>query len=122
MEPSPTTGIQHLIPPLFQGNAGRQAVAGGREAGIGGTQLPSPVRGLTGVAGGARDTCMRSEVPGARQKVQQRPGMDPQALITASCVYCQLMQCLQGLLLTSGGFCMSRLSSLRLLDRSTLVL
>lgn len=44
VEPSPTTGIQHLIPPLFQGNAGRQAVGGGHGAGIagGGHQLPSP--------------------------------------------------------------------------------
>lgn len=51
VEPSPTTGIQHLIPPLFQGNTARQALAGaghGRDDRAA-AQAPSPVRG--GAAG-----------------------------------------------------------------------
>lgn len=61
VEPSPTTGIQHLIPPLFQGNAPRQVVGGGRDAGIGPAQLPSPVRGCLGVQG----------LPGIRAHLEQ---------------------------------------------------
>lgn len=59
VEPSPTTGIQHLIPPLFQGNTARQVVAGGRDAGIAGAQLPSPVRARLCVGGAlSLHTCM----------------------------------------------------------------
>eukprot|EP00879_Flechtneria_rotunda_P024251 GHRR01025700.1.p2 GENE.GHRR01025700.1~~GHRR01025700.1.p2 ORF type:complete len:111 (+),score=17.71 GHRR01025700.1:41-334(+) len=50
VEPSPTTGIQHLIPPLFQGSTAWQAAAGqpavSREA-IAAAQIPSPVRKKT---------------------------------------------------------------------------
>jgi hypothetical protein len=51
VDPSPTTGLQHLIPPLFGNQQGRQAMGNHAGAGVGGMpagavpgQMPSPVR------------------------------------------------------------------------------
>ncbi|WIA44438.1 hypothetical protein OEZ86_007194 [Tetradesmus obliquus] len=50
VDPSPTTGLQHLIPPLFGNQQGRQAMGNHAGAGVGGMpagavpgQMPSPV-------------------------------------------------------------------------------
>jgi hypothetical protein len=81
VEPSPTTGLQHLIPPLFQANAGRGGVGGGR----GGAQdaigmpLVSPVSGGVGAPGqGGQEDLEGTMGTGRRpQGVQRRRSERP---------------------------------------------